>query len=1522
METFKKRSGTTNKGIDYENLNIANIGINWSTDVEVEDFYLSSNDENFGAFDDIVVKITSATGSNVSALQLKHNDRGNLHIAKLKQENGDFSVKKYFNSAQSINCHVDNFILYTNLKFGVKDNTRFWLDGEDFQIGLSPFQPKDKIFQISDTLNHCYRFHVVEDECTYDYSPEILMYKHFFEKFYLFVNQDNSKILETKIAEKFTKVFLANQTECDAFLKMISRWSQQKGEKHKLCKSWVQRAIALTLLSSRIKPLSFGSGIDENMKILREAISTFTITVFENNTYHKIKDLWGDAMSQIKDTKELNKTREMYHLSQTYIKTLDNIDLKLLNTLLWLNGKCPIIVTEDAVVHKLIKLCPQVSIILLVDDINKENISHSSVFRNLSDLKAPHRDKVLKKFNVSIQGKKEVSLKNVFSLDFSHTIRTSHLVEMLEGPYTIGGLLENLPEPYIERNLCRNVINIKYFQRNDENTSIVIDGVQNTDSLNQKLKNCSIHNIENYLNERDSSVHSTEIERDTTRISVFITTNKCHKTQFEAICDRNKDTKNIHHLRFIDEDSFEWIQSKGNISILEEYTVNNFLLSEKEMWCRKLANNINLIISNPGMGKSELMKSLKNTSPSKIWIIFMKPTDISLFSKYIINNNNRFDNLDSLQNFLLNEKYKSMDELAKEFLQVFIKQNQVFYVWDALDEIPTEYLATITNLIVELSIKGHPQWITSRFQLKHLLETKFNVLSFKLCQFSEQEQTTYIKKRLESIYMTNKFEEIMSKIRSSFVLVEHKEILGIPLQIFMLTNLLRQDISKYFKLLNDIFVLTDLYHYFVKEKMKVYFEKNSLSESAIKILETAILQYHQNLALKTLFSKEFLKTLNIDIENSFEGFKEEYVSVGLLTKITSKPACFIHNSFAEYFAALYFCQNRRLSSIFVDVIFEPRYLNVRFFFDLLLAKESPPHVAVLYKNVNILKNYEKQIRTSTDSAERSVLHVASSWGQIHPRLNVTTTAGAYIVDDSGCPSVEVEKQENVKILNYLLNICDLYPRDALFKLTPLMYAQKSNCLANEIKILKQQNHNLMGLPIEHIINILYYTTVCGYVDVIEHLYLEMSTSFSGARARLLNSRKKIFNAKNKMGMTLLYLASERDHEKIVKYLLILGADINFRSTDGITSLYVACQKGHENILELLVTLGANINLGNVNGTTPLYIACAYGNENIVKRLITYGANINQSRKIGATPLYIACEFGYESIVELLIKSGAKVNLATVKGVTPLMISSQEGHIKVVERLLSAGAKVNQSTIRDVTALYLACERGHEIVVQHLIAFGANINQSTIIDATPLYIACQNGHEHIVERLIAFGANINQGSYTGVTPLYIACERGHMNILELLVTSGADINLGNEDGVTPLFISTQFGHIKIVERLLYMGAKINQGTRCGATPLYIACEVGNENIAERLIAFGADINQSRSNGCTPLYIACEKGHEKIVELLLVSGADINHRAFIVRTPLSVALKNGHTRIAELFGVSNSSQMKTVQKSNNTSNCVIS
>jgi len=51
-----------------------------------------------------------------------------------------------------------------------------------------------------------------------------------------------------------------------------------------------------------------------------------------------------------------------------------------------------------------------------------------------------------------------------------------------------------------------------------------------------------------------------------------------------------------------------------------------------------------------------------------------------------------------------------------------------------------------------------------------------------------------------------------------------------------------------------------------------------------------------------------------------------------------------------------------------------------------------------------------------------------------------------------------------------------------------------------------------------------------------------------------------------------------------------GADINKIDNHGWTPLYIACQKGHITVVKYLVENGANINEGNNNGATPLYIA--------------------------------------------------------------------------------------------------------------------------------------------------------------------------------------------------------------------------------------------------------------------------------------------------------------------------------------------
>src|SRR5699024_3692131 len=112
--------------------------------------------------------------------------------------------------------------------------------------------------------------------------------------------------------------------------------------------------------------------------------------------------------------------------------------------------------------------------------------------------------------------------------------------------------------------------------------------------------------------------------------------------------------------------------------------------------------------------------------------------------------------------------------------------------------------------------------------------------------------------------------------------------------------------------------------------------------------------------------------------------EENYASIGLITEISNNPR-FIHNSFA----ASYFAKNFKTTGhILEEFIFEEKFTNVRFFFDLLLSNKSSAHVAVLYKDVALLETLNVDVVKKKDSAGRSALHLACSWDHRCPPLSI------------------------------------------------------------------------------------------------------------------------------------------------------------------------------------------------------------------------------------------------------------------------------------------------------------------------------------------------------------------------------------------------------------------------------------------------------------------------------------------------------------------------------------------------------
>jgi hypothetical protein len=125
-DTFTSRGGAVDFGTDYEYLVPAFYSLVFSLDDEVVDFKMSTNNNDMGDFDDVVMEIELKNGEHhVFALQLKHIVRPIAQV-HLVTNNKKFSLKKYskefkkvktnYDKSQSYSAAFQNFhfILFSN----------------------------------------------------------------------------------------------------------------------------------------------------------------------------------------------------------------------------------------------------------------------------------------------------------------------------------------------------------------------------------------------------------------------------------------------------------------------------------------------------------------------------------------------------------------------------------------------------------------------------------------------------------------------------------------------------------------------------------------------------------------------------------------------------------------------------------------------------------------------------------------------------------------------------------------------------------------------------------------------------------------------------------------------------------------------------------------------------------------------------------------------------------------------------------------------------------------------------------------------------------------------------------------------------------------------------------------------------------------------------------------------------------------------------------------------------------------
>lgn len=208
------------------------------------------------------------------------------------------------------------------------------------------------------------------------------------------------------------------------------------------------------------------------------------------------------------------------------------------------------------------------------------------------------------------------------------------------------------------------------------------------------------------------------------------------------------------------------------------------------------------------------------------------------------------------------------------------------------------------------------------------------------------------------------------------------------------------------------------------------------------------------------------------------------------------------------------------------------------------------------------------------------------------------------------------------------------------------------------------------------------------------------------------------------GKLALFLAVERNHLQVVRFLISAGVDIDSVDHSGQTSLHRATRRQSIPMMRLLLDMGATVDSKNDNGHTPWSANASMQNEGVMTLLLRAGANPNIQDSQGISELYMAASKGRTEYVKFLLKMGTDPNIKTEFDWRPIHWAAHDGHIDTVRVLIDAHADVSAVSDQDLTALDLAIQANQTEIIELLKKAGAkrsvDVKDKTISQAHDLW----------------------------------------------------------------------------------------------------------------------------------------------------------------------------------------------------------
>ena len=364
------------------------------------------------------------------------------------------------------------------------------------------------------------------------------------------------------------------------------------------------------------------------------------------------------------------------------------------------------------------------------------------------------------------------------------------------------------------------------------------------------------------------------------------------------------------------------------------------------------------------------------------------------------------------------------------------------------------------------------------------------------------------------------------------------------------------------------------------------------------------------------------------------------------------------------------------------------------------------------------------------------------------------------------------------------------------------------------------------------------------------------------------------DAKNEEGYTAFHLSIISGNRKLFfslakKDSTLLQNTANKKTYASL--LFLASDKGKEDIVKFLIKAGVDIEEADLNGCTALMIAAKQGFLSIVKILCDAGAKIRAIDFCGKTPLLHAASCGHISVMQYLIDNKfVPIEEKDKHNKTALLLATENNQKEAVRWLITKKADMNARNEQGEHALLVAVGLNFDNIVKILLnQENIDINIRAKNNRSALHIACLNGNVDIVKELLDYqGVDIEIETDDGWTPLHCAASKDHDDIVLYLLDRCANFEAKNHEGETPLHLTAFYNSLNTATLLLNKKVNIDpKKNKSRETPLHLAARGGFKDMVALLIKSGADVTLKTNDfKKTSLELAQENGFNEIVELL--------------------------------------------------------